>query len=350
MTIPPDLHSPLVHQDSASSALESPFLGSEESGLSTDALESMARLAWRNNARCIGRLFWESLHLFDERAAGSPDEVFEACVRHLEYASNGGRIRPAVTVFASADPGEKGIRLWNTQLIRYAGYRASDGSVLGDPHQVAFTARLMEMGWQPPRDCSAFDVLPLVVDFPGHQVRWFDLPKRAVLEVPISHPELGWFAELGLKWHAVPAVCDRALVGKGHRFTAAPFSGHYMGTEIASRNFCDEGRYNLLPVIAERMGIDRSTRSMLWKDRALVEINTAVLHSFQMAGVAIVDHHTASAQFMQHVAREEKCGRKVPGDWSWLVPPMSSSACPVFHRYYDDTRPEPAYVDQERPW
>jgi nitric oxide synthase oxygenase domain/subunit len=62
----------------------------------------MVRLAWRNNARCIGRLFWESLHLFDARAAGSPDEVFEACVKHLEYATNGGRIRPAVTVFASA--------------------------------------------------------------------------------------------------------------------------------------------------------------------------------------------------------------------------------------------------------
>jgi nitric-oxide synthase len=271
-------------------------------------------------------------------------------VRHLEYASNGGRIRPAITVFAPTDPEEKGIRLWNTQLIRYAGYRATDGSVLGDPDQVAFTARVMELGWQPPRDRSAFDVLPLVVDFPGHAPRWFELPKHAVLEVPISHPEFGWFADLGLKWHAVPAVSDRALVGGGHRFTAAPFSGHYMGTEIASRNFGDEWRYNLLPVIAERMGIDRSKRSLLWKDRALVEINTAVLYSFQKAGVAIIDHHTASAQFMQHVAREEQCGRKVPGDWSWLVPPMSGSACPVFHRYYDDARPEPAYVDQGRPW
>jgi nitric-oxide synthase len=197
---------------------------------------------------------------------------------------------------------------------------------------------------------EAVHVLPLVVDFPGHAPRWFGLPGHAVLEVPISHPEFGWFAGLGLKWHAVPAVSDRALVGSGHRFTAAPFSGHYMGTEIASRNFGDESRYNLLPVIAERMEIDSAKRSLLWKDRALVEINTAVLHSFQKAGVAIVDHHTASAQFVQHVAREEQCGRKVPGDWSWLVPPMSGSACPVFHRYYDDARPEPAYIEQERPW
>jgi nitric-oxide synthase len=348
--MPLDPDSPIIRQDLASIVIDTPIVGDEESALSTSALECMARLAWRNNARCIGRLFWESLHLFDERSAGSPNEVFEACVRHLEYASNGGRIRSAVTVFASADPGEIGIRLWNTQLIRYAGYCAADGSVLGDPDQVAFTARVMEMGWQPPRDRSAFDVLPLVVDYPGHKLCWFDLPRHAVLEVPISHPEFRWFAELGLKWHAVPAVSDRVLVASSHRFTAAPFSGHYMGTEIASRNFGDDSRYNLLPIIAERMGIDRSKRSMLWKDRALVEINTAVLHSFQMAGVTIVDHHTASAQFMQHVVREEKCGRKVPGDWSWLVPPMSSSACPVFHRYYDDTRPEPAYLDQERPW
>jgi nitric-oxide synthase len=339
-----------MHTDPAVTAPNPSPVGDVVSALPTFALERMARLAWRNNARCIGRLFWEDLHLFDARTASSPEEVFEACVRHLEFATNGGRIRTAVTVFAATEPEEKGIRIWNTQLIRYAGYRATDGSVLGDPGEVAFTERAMEMGWQPPRDRSAFDVLPLVVDFPGRAPRWFELPREAVLEVPILHPEFGWFADLGLKWHAVPAVSDRALVGGGHRFTAAPFSGYYMGTEIASRNFGDEERYHLLPVIAERMGIDRSKRSMLWKDRALVEINTAVLYSFREAGVAIVDHHTASAQFMQHVAKEEKCGREVPGDWSWLVPPMSGSACPVFHRYYDDARPEPAYVEQERPW
>jgi nitric-oxide synthase len=53
---------------------------------------------------------------------------------------------------------------------------------------------------------------------------------------------------------------------------------------------------------------------------------------------------------MQHVEKEERCGRQVPGDWSWLVPPMSGSTCPVFHRYYHDDLPEPAYVEQIRPW
>ena len=97
------------------------------------------------------------------------------------------------------------------------------------------------------------------------------------------------------------------------------------------------------------MGIDRYKRSMLWKDRVLVEINTAVLHPFQKAGVVIVDLQTASVQFMQHVAKEEQCGYKVPGDWSWLVPHMSGSACPVFHRYDEDAGAEPAYDEQWRP-
>ena len=186
MIMPSAPHSPLIHRGPAVTPAGPSPTGDVVGALTTGALEHMARLAWRNNARCIGRLFWEGLHLFDARTAGSPEEVFEACVRHLEFATNGGRIRTAVTVFAEAEPEEKGIRIWNTQLIRYAGYRAADGSVLGDPGEVAFTERVMEMGWQPPRDRSAFDVLPLVVDFPGHAPRWFELPRHAVLEAPSS--------------------------------------------------------------------------------------------------------------------------------------------------------------------
>jgi nitric-oxide synthase len=317
---------------------------------SAEDLIAMARLAWRNNARCIGRLFWNSLELLDARTAESPDEIFEACVEHLRYSTNGGRIRSSVTLFRPADEGERGIRIWNRQLIRYAGYRAADGSILGDPEQADFTERVIAMGWQPPAERGSFDLLPLVIDVPGHGPRLYSLPPDAVLEVPISHPDLEWFSGLGLRWHAVPVISDMALAGRGLRFPAAPFSGFYMGTEIASRNFGDESRYNLLPVIAEKMNLDLRLRRMLWKDRALVELNTAVLHSFREAGVTIVDHHTASAQFMQHVRNEEACGREVPGDWSWLVPPMSGSACPVFHRYYGDRRPEPAFIEQEPAW
>jgi nitric-oxide synthase, bacterial len=313
-------------------------------------LKDLVQLAWRNSPRCIGRLFWHSLEVLDARSASSADEVFDACVHHLRYSTNGGRIRPAVTVFAEEDQTAGGIRIWNPQLIRYAGYRRPNGTVLGDPLLVEFTARLIELGWQPPQQRTQFDILPLAIKVPGQPLFIRDLPKDAVLEVPLSHPDFNWFGDLCLKWHALPAVSDMALVSDQKRHTAVPFSGHYMGTEIGARNLGDEGRYNLLSSIATRMGLDLANRTNLWKDRALVELNAAVLHSFNLAGVTIVDHHTASVQFMQHLEVEARKGRIVPGDWSWLVPPLSGSTCPVFHRYYDSTELEPAFVHLSPAW
>lgn len=311
-------------------------------------LTVLAKEAWRNNARCIGRLFWNTLELLDARTATTAADIFEACVHHLRFSTNGGRIRSAITVFPETRERERGIRIHNSQLIRYAGYSMGDGSILGDPEQAAFTERVIALGWTPPARRSPFDLLPLVIEVPGEKPALFYLPADAVLEIDIIHPDFPWFADLGLKWHALPVISDMALLAGGRRYTAAPFSGYYMGTEIGSRNFGDESRYNLLPIIAGKMGIDRSARRTLWKDRALVELNTAVLHSYREAGVAIVDHHTASAQFMQHLRNEEEAKRAVPGDWSWLVPPLSGSACPVFHRYYDGPdEAAPAFVKQE---
>lgn len=313
-------------------------------------LSEVVKVAWRNSSRCIARLFWQSLELLDARSAKTADEVFEACLHHLQYSTNGGRIRSAITVFAAAEDNADGIRIWNPQLIRYAGYRARDGTILGDPMLCDFTTRVQELGWVPPRQRTQFDLLPLVIGMPGKPPKVMDLPADFVLEVHLTHPEFTWFQDLGLKWHALPVISDMALVSNGTRFSAAPFSGHYMGTEIGSRNLGDEGRYNLLPKVASRMGLDVSNRRNLWMDRALIELNAAVLHSFRQAGVTIVDHHTASAQFMRHLEHEEKLGRTVPGDWSWLVPPLSGSACPVFHRYYSDLKQEPAFVVQAPPW
>jgi nitric-oxide synthase len=117
----------------------------------------------------------------------------------------------------------------------------------------------------------------------------------------------------------------------GIDYPCAPFNGFYMCTEIASRDFADRGRYDLLPEVARRLGLDPSTRDSLWKDVTLTELNRAVLHSYQAAGVTIVDHHTASDQFMQFLAREDAAGRRVSGTWNWIVPPQASSACEVFH-------------------
>jgi nitric-oxide synthase len=321
-----------------------------------DELEYGAKMAWRNASRCIGRLYWRSLVVLDRRRARTADDIFALVLRHLQVAGGSGQelpgdrrpgaIRPVISVFAAAQPGQRFARIWNDQLIRYAGYRDADGAVRGDPRQVRFTAAMQGFGWHGKGE--AFDVLPLVIETPTEGVRLYELPERAILEVTLAHPEYGWFAELGLRWHAIPAISNMRLTVGGVHYPLAPFNGWYMGTEIGARNLADADRYDMLPTVAARLGLDTSRESTLWRDRALVELNRAVLWSFEQAGVKMSDHHTESARFMAHLRTEEKAGRPVPADWSWIVPPMSGSLTPVFHRYYDEMDLRPAfYVDDE---
>jgi nitric-oxide synthase len=80
----------------------------------------------------------------------------------------------------------------------------------------------------------------------------------------------------------------------------------------------------------------------------MVELNRAVLWSFDRAGVRISDHHSESDRFLAHIASEERNGRATPADWTWIVPPMSSSATGVFHRYYHEADQRPNfYLDGE---
>ena len=307
-----------------------------------------ARAAWRNNARCIGRLYWRSLQVRDLRTVSDADGVARHCVDHLQAAHNGGRIRPMISVFAPETPTRPAPRIWNEQLIRYAGYTQPDGRVLGDPRYRDFTDTLIQHGWRPPESRGAFDVLPLVVETVESGPRMYRLPEHAVHEVPLEHPELAWFADLGMRWHAVPVISNNRLVVGGVSYPAAPFNGWYMGTEIGARNLADHDRYDLVPEVAERMGLDTSDEATLWRDRALVEINRAVLHSFQVNAVTITDHHTESRRFLTHLRREELTGRSCPADWSWIVPPMSGSQTPVFHRYYDaEDRTPNFFADEE---
>ncbi|MFJ9813114.1 nitric oxide synthase oxygenase [Streptomyces sp. NPDC101158] len=307
-----------------------------------------ARVAWRNAARCIGRLYWRSLVVRDLRQVTAPDAVAEECFEHLRLAGNGGRIRPVISVFAPDRPGRPGPRIVNDQLVRYAGHRAETGRRVGDPRSAPLTTRARELGWK--RSEEPFQVLPLMVrERPGARPEWYELPDGAVQEVPLRHPDHAWFAELGLRWYTVPAISDMILEIGGVRYPAAPFNGWYMGTEIGARNLADAERYDLLPVVADRLGLDRSSERSLWRDRALVELNVAVLHSFQEAGVTMADHHTESERFLRHIAQESRHGRPTPADWSWIVPPVSGSVTPVFHRYYDPVDPSlrPAFLARE---
>jgi len=307
-----------------------------------------AKLAWRNNAKCIGRLFWDSLEVFDERGAETEEEIAEALFRHISHATNDGRIRPTLTAFAPRRPDGGEIRIWNHQLIRYAGYPSPNG-IVGDPASVAFTEEALRLGWR--GRGTKYDVLPLVIQIGEREPKWYRIPESLVKEVQLQHPDIEEFEGLGLKWYAVPILSDMALEIGGIRYTAAPFNGWYMGTEIGARNLSDEDRYDELPSIADMLGLDRTTNASLWKDRALLELNTAVIHSYKANGVSIVDHHTAADQFMRFMKREHEQGRGVNARWSWLIPPMSPAATPVWHR--DDLSERtvnPDYVTQERPY
>ncbi|MEO5877479.1 MAG: nitric oxide synthase oxygenase [Streptosporangiaceae bacterium] len=308
-----------------------------------------ARVAWRNSSRCIGRLYWRGLRVRDRREVGTAAGVAAESVRHLAEATGGGNIRATITIFAPDGPDGPGPRIWNDQLIRYAGYPAAGGEVLGDPGNLALTDVARALGWEGGRG-TPFDVLPLVVEAGQDPPALFTLPPEVVLEVPLHHPDHPWFARLGLRWYAVPAVSNMTLEIGGVSYPAAPFNGWYQGTEIGARNLGDQARYDLVPVLAGLLGLDQRKELSLWRDRAMVELNVAVLASFAAAGVTITDHHTESRRFLTHLDREERAGRVCPAEWSWIVPPISGSATPVFHRTYDEADLRPNFLHRQCPY
>ncbi|KAI2664471.1 Nitric oxide synthase, inducible [Labeo rohita] len=254
--------------------------------LTTDELTFGAKQAWRNAPRCIGRIQWANLQLFDERQCKTAKDMFHALCTHIKYATNGGNMRT---------DGDHDFRVWNGQLIKYAGYQMEDGSVIGDPASVEFTQMCIQLGWKP--KYGRFDVLPLVLQANGEDPEVFDVPPELILE-----------------WYAIPAVANMLLEIGGLEFTACPFNGWYMGTEIGVRDFCDVQRYNVLERVGQLMGLETRKLSSLWKDQALVAINVAVIHSYQ------------------HLETEVRLRGGCPADWVWLVPPMSGSLTSVYHQ------------------
>ncbi|XP_060064662.1 nitric oxide synthase 1-like [Ylistrum balloti] len=316
--------------------------------LTTNELTYGAKTAWRNEARCIGRIQWNKLQVFDARHITTARGMFEAICNHIKYGNNKGNIRSAITIFPARTDGKHDFRVWNSQLIRYAGYKMADGSVIGDPASVEFTEICQKMGWKGKN--GMFDVLPLILQANGLDPELFEIPQDLVMEVNLKHPKFPWFADMGLKWYGLPAVSCLLFDCGGLEFTAAPFNGWYMGTEIGARDFCDAQRYNMLEVIATKMGLDTRKSSSLWKDRALVEMNISVLHSFQSQGVTITDHHAASESFMKFMENEQRNRGGCPADWVWVVPPMSGSITPVFHQEMLRYKIKPSYEPMEDPW
>jgi nitric-oxide synthase len=245
-----------------------------------------ARLALRDSGWCPADVPWRELLVRDLREIRDNAEVAAQCVQHLRAATNGGRVRPMVSVFAPDTPWRPGPRIRNDQLVRYAGY-AEPGRVFGDRRYVEFTSAVCRLGWRPPTGRSAFDKLPLVVQTAHEGVSLHPLPRDVVREVPLEHPDLPWFVGLGLRWHAVPVISNTRLVIGGITYPAAPYNGVYIAQAIGEDVLADDGAYGLVRHIAERLGLDLSSERTLWRDRAAMELNRAVVHSFDAAGVTI---------------------------------------------------------------
>lgn len=303
-----------------------------------------ARLAWRNTGRCIGRLFWESLDVVDCRHITEPAAIHTRILEHLGEAFSDGRIRSVISIFRPVHGNELPAWIESGQIAQYACYQTELGGLVGDRQNVEATRIALSMGWTPPSTPGRFDLLPYLIRDAKDRRHLFSLPQGAIREVEIEHPVYAGLAKLGLRWYAVPMVSNMILTIGGIDYPCAPFNGFYMGTEIASRNFADARRYDLMEEAARAMDIKLDPKEApLWRDQVLTELNRAVLHSFQAAHVTMVDHHTAANQFMTFHDREQRAGRRVAGDWRWLVPPQAGSAHEVFHLKMRNFHPVPNF-------
>jgi sulfite reductase alpha subunit-like flavoprotein/nitric oxide synthase oxygenase domain/subunit/hemoglobin-like flavoprotein len=325
----------------------------QATGTYTHSYEELAygtQVAWRNASKCVGRIAWKNMVIRDLRHVNSPDQMFHECQEHVNFATNGGNLQITMSIFRPKHPQERwGPRFWNSQLYRYAAYPMPDGTVVGDPANLALTSAIIKFGWQPPVRISAYDILPLVIEVPGQEPKMYHWQPEEVLEVQIEHPTVPEFKDLGLRWYAIPVISNFSVHIGGLDYGCIPFNGWYMDTEIM-RNFLDEYRYNKMAEIAQIMQLDSSSEQTLWRDRVALELNIAIIYSFQKAKVTIVDHQTAARQFLTHDLREKKAGRECPADWGWVVPAAGGSACPVWHHQMRDFYLEPAYHHAADRW
>jgi nitric oxide synthase oxygenase domain/subunit len=84
-----------------------------------------------------------------------------------------------------------------------------------------------------------------------------EIPEELIIYVKITHEEhKEVFEKLNLKWYGAPALSTMVLELGGIEYTACPFNGWYMSTEIAIRNFTDIHRYDLSEKIAILLGLN----------------------------------------------------------------------------------------------
>jgi len=129
-----------------------------------------------------------------------------------------------------------------------------DGSVLGDPANVDLTASMIDFGWKPPIDKTRWDILPLITMAENDAPYMMELPSELKRTVRITHPRYGKeFRDLDLRWVVAPALSRLGFDIGGNQYTATPFIGWFMDSEIGTRDLADSFRYNVLPNVIDAL-------------------------------------------------------------------------------------------------
>jgi nitric oxide synthase oxygenase domain/subunit/sulfite reductase alpha subunit-like flavoprotein len=329
-----------------------------ETGTYTHTYEELAygcKVSWRNASRCINRIQWQNMDVMDRRDLDPSDTkgCFDLLLDHMRYCVSGATVQTTISIFPPKKPGESPLRIWNPQILGYAGYHCEgeDGEssgVVGDPANMELTDELKRLGWKGAG--GAFDLLPIAIQAGGGtaagaqaDVELYELPADIKkLQVGLKHERYPGIAELHMRWSSVPVLSAFVLDIGGVLYPCCPFNGWFMETEIA-RDLGDVQRYNFLPAIAEKMGLNTKANASLWRDEAQVALCQAILQSYTAAQVSIVDHHSASDGFMRFMKKEMKLRGGVPGDWIWITPPVGGSTTAVFHQEMLNYQLKPMY-------
>ena len=169
------------------------------------------RRAWRNSRKCIMRSHCEELALCDLRTVRTSAQMATELIMAVEKAFNHGNIQPTVFVFPPRTVNCRGPMILNNQILQFAGYEASDGSIIGDPMSVELTKAILDLGWKPPKIQGRWDILPVVTMAEGDEPYIAELPAELQKLVEIRHPQYrDEFERLDLKWVLFPALVSRS--------------------------------------------------------------------------------------------------------------------------------------------
>ena len=147
-------------------------------------------------------------------------------------------------------------------------------------------------------------------------------------------------------------MISNMLLRNDGRYWPCVFGGWYETDEIAGRDLAPARRFNVLPMVADSIGLSRDPHiEPLWQDLALAELHRAVVDSFRKAGVMFSTPQQEADRFRRHVEREQCRGRATPTDRTWIMPATNPILCSTDEiADYDPPMPDadPQYVHVPR--